>query len=238
MLRLKERQRQIPNGLRFYLPEVNWRSTQYASFEVISAELLSVIRANPALAQRNQWPTTLEAVKDWVDTYNATICAKMGWTEYYLDTAVAGGPIPKAPAPHLQASLSAVAAAADKAKALVAGAKTLMEWDESGDPPVSPELSTNRAIVCSKCPLNKKGDWTEWFTAPAAELIRRRLAKAHNRGLSTPRDDALHNCEVCMCPLKLKVHIPIDWIRRGTKPEVMARLEQVPGCWIPAEAGG
>lgn len=233
MLRLKSRQKYIPGGFKFYLPEVKWSSTPNASFDVISQALLRVIKANPALAQKHGWPTSLPAVENWVDLYNATVCSRMGWTDYILTDT--GGTSPKALAPHQALSLSGLAAAAIKAKALVSGAKTLMEWVYSNDPAVPPELSTHRAIVCSGCPLNDKGAWTDWFTVPAAELIKRMIEHAQTRKLSTPRDDQLQCCTACYCPMKLKVHIPISWVTAHQTPDQVAKLKSVPNCWIVQE---
>ena len=236
MLRLKDRNKQIPGGLKFYLPEVKWTSPgNYPSFDIISNALLRVIKANPALAKKHAWPTSLAAVENWVDLYNATICARMGWEDYVVTDT--GGSLPKSEAPHQALSLSGLAAAAAKAKALVSGAKTLMEWVDSNEPPVPPELSTHRAIVCSQCPQNQTGDWTSWFTIPVAELIKRMLEKAHARKMTTPRDDQLNCCLVCYCPLKLKVHVPIEWIRKRMNPDEAAKLKAVSNCWITQEAG-
>lgn len=235
MLQLKSRSKYIPGGFRFYLPEVKWTSTHNASFDVISNALLRVIKANPALAKKNAWPTSIAAVENWVDFYNATVCARMGWDDYIV-TDGGGGTLPKSVAPHQALSLSALAAAAAKAKALVSGARTLSEWVESGDPPVPAELSTHRAIICSQCPKNEKGDWTQWFAAPAAELIKRMVEKAQFRKLETPRDDQLQCCTVCYCPMRLKVHVGIEWIKKRMNPEEAAKLKAVPNCWIVAEA--
>ncbi len=231
MLRLKSRQSFIPNGFVFYLPEVRWKSPRMASFDTIVSGLMRVIKANPALAAKNKWPTDRASVEDWVDTYNATVCAKMGWNDYIL-TDVSGS-IPKASAP--AQSLRSLAVAAAKAKALVAGAKTLMEWDDSGDPPVDRDLATARASVCAVCPLNQQGNWTDWFTVPAADLIQRRIERAKARNLSTVHDEKLQLCEACGCPLRLKVHVPIDWIGKRLAPEQLARMTSAPACWVVRE---
>lgn len=231
MLRLKSRQSFIPNGFVFYLPEVKWKAPRMASFDTIVSELMRVIKANPAAAAKHKWPTDRRAVEDWVDTYNASVCAKMGWGDYILtDTS---GSVPKSSAP--SQSLKSLAAAAAKAKELVSGAKTLMEWDESGDPPVDRDLATARASVCVQCPKNEKGDWTQWFTVPAAELIKRRVQKAQERSLSTIHDEKLHLCSACYCPLRLKVHVPIDYVRKRLSEAQLARMRQAPNCWVVKE---
>lgn len=231
--RLVNRQLQIPNGLRFYLPQVKWRAPNGASFSAISQALLRVVRANPALAKQHGWPQDLPGVEDWVDRYNAALCARQGWTKYISEDAPVS--IPKLSPQHLQETLRNAATAAARAKELVAGARSLMEWDESGEPPVPPDQSARRAAVCAACPQNQKGDFTTWFTVPAAELIRRRIEKANARNLSTPSDGELNLCIACHCPLRLKVHVPLDWITKRLTEDQKAGLRAGRNCWILSE---
>jgi hypothetical protein len=152
----------------------------------------------------------------------------MGWDEYI---AAEGSPtLPKSTPQHQQATLQSLKAAAVAARELVAGAKTLIEWEDSGEPPVPADVALARAIICAGCPKNEKGGLETWFTKPASELIRRRVEKAQGRGLSTPRDDQLNICTACHCPLKLKVHIGLAWIEKRLTPEQKGRLD--PRCWI------
>lgn len=235
MLRLKDRQRQVPNGFSFYLPEVKWKSpSNFPSFNVVADGLQRVVAANAYLAARNKWPTDRKGIEDWVDLYNATVCARMGWDDYIVNDQ--GSSIPKSSPHHQQQTLQNLASAAARAKELVAGAKTLTEWLDSGEPPVSSELSTHRAIVCTQCPKNEVGDFTRWFTVPAAELIRRKVEKAQQRKMTTPRDELLHVCTACGCPLRLKVHVPIEWIRKRETPEVIEKLKAGNNCWVINES--
>lgn len=232
MLRLKDRHKQIPNGYRFYLPEVKWSAPgNYPSFDKVVQLLGQVIAANAYLAQKNKWPTDHAGVENWVDTYNATLCARMGWDDYIITDQA--GSIPKSTAPHQ--SLQSLAAAAAMAKELVSGAKSLTEWIDSGEAPVSRDRAEARAAVCVDCPQNEKGDWTRWFTVPASELIKRQVEKAQARALSTVHDERLHLCTACHCPLKLKVHVPIDWITKRLTQATVAKLKAAPRCWIIQE---
>jgi hypothetical protein len=235
MLKLKDRQKSIPNGLRFYLPEIKWHAPgNFPSFTRVCDGLQTAIEGNPFIAQKNKWPKDRKGVEDWVDLYNATLCARMGWDDYIVtDTATT---IPKASPLHQRETLRSLAAAAAEAKELVAGAKSLTEWIDSGDPAVSAELSTHRAIICTSCPKNEAGDWTRWFTVPASELIRRQVAKAQARNLTTPRDELLHTCIACHCPLKLKVHVPIEWITKRLTDDQKAKLKEATACWILDES--
>jgi len=234
MLRLKDRNHQIPGGFVFYLPELKWSAPKnYPSFRVVCDSLQAVVKANPFLASKHQWPTDRESIENWVDSFNATVCSRMGWSDYITPSGGGASSLPKSPSP--EQTLPSLTAAAARAKELLSGAKTLLEWDDSGEPPVSLPLAEKRAEVCAPCPLNQAGDWTRWFTTPAAELIKRRVAKAHQRGLTTPLDEQLHLCTACHCPLQVKVHIPLPWITKRLSPEQFQRLRQAPGCWIIRE---
>lgn len=100
---------------------------------------------------------------------------------------------------------------------------------------VPAETSASRAEVCAKCPLNSPEDLTKWFTVPAAELIKRRIERAQSRRLTTPKDDLLHLCTACHCPLKLKCHVPIQWIAKRLTDEQKERLKGGKDCWIISE---
>ena len=87
MARLKDRQRQIPGGFKFSLPQVGYESSPFSSFDQIVNSVTKVTNANPQLAEQNDWPIERESVADWVDAYNAKWCESMGYRDFY----VAGG---------------------------------------------------------------------------------------------------------------------------------------------------
>lgn len=238
MLQLKDRNKQIPNGLRFYIPELKWNAPgPYASFTRICDAVEQVIRANPHLAQQHQWPQDRVGVENWVDNYNAQLVAQMGWDSppgTYLNTD-AGPSIPKWSPSHQQETLQGLRAAAAKAKELVAGAKTLGQWIFSNEPPVSRDQANARALICSTCPANQPGDWTRWFTKPAAELIELEMRQLHSRELSTLHDERIKFCEACSCPLQIKVHVPSLYLKSGTNTEQLERMRSAnPKCWVVA----
>lgn len=86
MPRLKDRTRQIPFGMRFHLTPVNYHAAPFSSFTLIVNQLHAIIQANPALAQKHNWPTSFNAIADWVDEYNAAVCKTNHWRDYYVDT--------------------------------------------------------------------------------------------------------------------------------------------------------
>ena len=83
MSRLKDRQRQIPGGFRFVLPELQYESAAFSSFDVIVNSVTKLVNANPQLAESNGWPLERAQVADWVDSFNAQLCERNGWKDYF-----------------------------------------------------------------------------------------------------------------------------------------------------------
>lgn len=233
MARLISRQKFIPGGFQFVQPEIRWQSTRYASFDSIVNSLISARQGNPAQAKKLGWRTDYNSVADEVDAFNARICEINGWTDYITG----GNPAP--PPPKAQALLNPkqLSVVAGHIKKIWSGAKTLNAWLDSGEPPVETALSEARAAICVKCSKNQPGDWTKWFTLPASQIVKKQLERLTERKIFTSQDAKLNCCEVCLCPMKVKVHCPAKFIKGDTLPEVMAELKQVPECWVPKECG-
>jgi hypothetical protein len=230
MLRLKNRRQAIPNGFHYVQRESGWDNSKVApttvwDFNALCRAIQSHRAANPALKLN----TNLTAIEAEVDAVNsARIAAIPGAAaEYLQDVGSAPASFPQAPA-H---SLSQVVAAA---KAVSAGAKTVLDFEGSGDSPVSNEQATTRAEVCTACPKNEAGGLSRFFTIPAAAAIKAQLERAHEMKLTTTFDDKLNVCSACLCPLKLKIHFPIAFIVKHMSEEVKAKLDK--GCWILKEA--
>ena len=225
----------MPGGYGFYIPALpKWRPSSQPSFNSLCQQILSVRRANPYLAAKHKWALDLPSIEQEVDTFNARICLANGWTQYVL-TEGAAPPPPKALSPQRQ---SEVSAAAGRAAKIWAGVKTTNDWIDSGAPAVAAELAEKRAAVCAACQQNGQGDFTRWFTVPASEAIKRQIQKVSERKLVTSQDAKLNICEVCLCPLRLKVQTPIEFIKAHMPPAVLADLKRVPACWIPKEIEG
>lgn len=223
MPRLKDRNRQIPNGMVFYQPETQWKAPLYASFNVIVESLIAHRKANPFLIEKNGWSVDPVQVADEVDAFNATVCQRLGWGDYIMD----GGGVPSVPFP------SPPKAFPGKLNQVAAGAKTLVKWIASGAEAVFPEVANKRAGVCVTCPLNGKGAWESFFTVPVSNAIRAALDERKGMNLSTFHDENLGVCEACSCPLKLKVHMKIDAILADIPKESFDSLWQ--SCWIRTE---
>lgn len=233
MARLKSRQRPIPNGFVFLQSQTGWKAPRNASFNTIVNALIAHRKGNPFLAQKHKWSLDPVAVADEVDAFNAMVCERMGYTNF-IQSPVGVAPPPKFPAPSASEQ-SKLSAAAGQVKKIWAGVRTLNDWIDSGDPPVPAEQSAARARCCATCNKNTPGDFTTWFTKPAAEAIQKQVERISDRKLSTPEDARLNVCSVCLCPLKLKVHTPLNYINSYLSEGVLKELEKVSGCWIVEE---
>ena len=230
---LSNRQLQVPGGFKFYIPELKWEPKPYQSFDQLVQQIISLRQGNPQLTQKNGWSLDYNSVANEVDAFNSRICEHMGWTNYIIQAQ--GAPPPPKSRPPSIADQKQLGAAAAAVKKIWSGVRTLNDWLDSGEPAVDSRLSAARAMKCSTCPMNGKGDWTTWFTAPASEAIKRQLTKLAERKLTTPYDDKIQICEACLCPLKLKVHTPIKFIKANILEPVLQELAKAPNCWIIEE---
>lgn len=234
--RLKSRELFIPNGFQFIQPETGWQAPRMVSFSTIVNSIIAHRNANPFLVQKHSWATDYDGVANELDAYNANLCAQMGWTDYIQIPL--GEPPPPKSRPPSQSDQNLVSAAGAKVKKIWAGVRTLNDWIDSGEPAVATSLADHRSAVCAKCPHNGRGDFTKWFTAPAAEAIKRQMEKLSERHLNTVNDANIDVCEICLCPLKLKVHTPFPFIKAHLSDAIAAELKAVPNCWIIAELNG
>jgi hypothetical protein len=227
MARLKDRYKQIPNGLRFRCAPLKYQSNNWHSFDKIVSDVWARIRSNPHLARKHNLPDNRAGVEDMVDAYNALVCEQNGWLDYIQSgDQNDAGPPPKflARNPTLLQKVGG---------RNVAGIKALLQWLGEGGEPVKPELSEARAAVCAKCPLNRKMELKDFFVQSASELIRRQIEFARDCGLQTSEDDNLGICSACGCPIKLMVHIPLKHKLSSMTQQMFDELDA--GCWVRAE---
>lgn len=214
---------QFPNGgWTFFQASTNWWAPAPGS-NTFDQQVINIIRhrlANPAITAKFKLATDVPTVAGELEQFTAK---RLGW------------PDPKSSPPPMRQQLSGAAlAAVDSIKKLAAGNALLLEWQESGLPPVPAEVAAERATVCAGCPKNDPGGLVKYFTGPVADAIRKRLGKLHEMNLTTPSDDKLQVCAACLCPLRLKVHTPIQLITKRLKPQFRADLD--PRCWILKES--
>jgi hypothetical protein len=232
-MRLKSRNTQVPEGMFYFCPQTRWRSTPWASFSTIVDELIAHRQGNPFLCQKHGWSLDRHVVENEVDEFVANVCSMMNWTSYIVGNE--GSPPPGKSKPPSQIEISNLSAVAAKVKNIWAGLRTIGEWLDSNAPTVEQELADSRAAICAACPMNGQGELSKWFVAPAAAAIKRQVEKINARGLKTASDEKLGVCEGCVCAMKVKVWVPIDFIKRNTSDATMDALRKAPACWQVAE---
>ena len=80
MARLKSRQMQIPNGMRFLQPETGWKSTRFASFDSIVTSLIAHRVGGPIWWRSISGPPTTTALRVEVEQFNVDLCLR-AWLE-------------------------------------------------------------------------------------------------------------------------------------------------------------
>lgn len=228
MVRLKSRRECPPGGFLVTIGQVK-QSKQFWSFREAADWFQEIARANPSLGL----PTDRDRAETFVDQQNALRCLTIAGAESYI---VEKGGQAVADTKKSATLLKPIVVVADKVRLLAAGHALLEDWDGQGHPLVDPPEANRRAGICaerpggSPCPQNRAGDLTRWFTVPANEAIRHRIETAQQLELKTDLDHALNICQACLCPLKLKVHVPLDLIRKHLSPQAKSALDT--HCWI------
>lgn len=118
----------------------------------------------------------------------------------------------------------------ERAKSIPKGIEVIGNWLGEGGIPVTPDLAQQRANICINCPLNKKGNS---LIAVLARSVHMHVRVKNKLGIRVLGEKKLGECGVCMCDLKLKVHVPIKLIRRTLHAD---EVEQFPTyCWQISE---
>ena len=219
MATLKNPQMQIPGGYTFLEPATKWQPPPFSSLDSITSQLIAHRKGRPDLIQKYGWHLDPAVVLQEVMNYNIALCQSRGWTDYLVGEADAR---PFHPAPRRNIL--------QKVQAVAGGAETLIDWIKSGDEAVPVALANKRSEICVKCPMNKPGGFEAFFTVPIANAIHAAMQKRLDLKLTTENDDKLHVCEACLCPLPLKIWMPLERILAKMKPSVQAALHS--DCWI------
>lgn len=246
-VRLKSRTQCPVGGFQFFQPETGFDLVKVCPLGQWNfTEAVKCIIAHRVANPRFNLPTDWDTVANTLDTTNALRMQSIPGAGIYIISDAS--PVYEPPKTFPPQTLSQLAAAgAGVVSKMAGGFGVIVDFIGEGGNPVSPELATQRAAVCAtprilpdgtkteRCPFNDQGDWTRYFTVPVSETIRKQLAKRIERGLSTRYDRELNVCEICSCPLKLKVHVPQDYIDQRMPAAVKKDLqESAPWCWIIA----
>jgi hypothetical protein len=209
-----------------------WMPVQQRSFDVTVDSIIDLRRGNPSWGLPVDRPT----VENELDEWKAKECVANGWNNFVTEGP--GPPVLNFRPP--QPLLKAVVAAGNAVKRPMLGVAAVRDWLGDGLKPVAPELSAKRAEVCVECPQNQDPNFIQKLIGAAAESVRSLIQIRDDIGAKTPFDDKLHSCQACDCALVLKVHCPIEHVRKGTAPEVMAKHRAIvtpsgKPCWVASE---
>jgi hypothetical protein len=116
---------------------------------------------------------------------------------------------------------------------VAAGGRVLIEWLGSGAKPVPIAIAQARANVCRSCPENREGHSFLKLTADTVRAIAEQMQEKNSLKLRVEGEEELHSCRICLCPISLKVHVPLATIQSHTTTETMSAFPS--HCWIVTE---
>jgi hypothetical protein len=251
MAKLKNKNAEIPGGIRFRQAQIpQWKSPP-GGFKVVVSSVIAMRRANPGITKQYNLSLDPVVVADEVDAYCAALCKAAGYNDFITEGGGGGPDFPKTFPSQWNLRSGGPAAGANSQPStppswfrslgqVGTGIRTLADWLGHDGVPVAKELSEKRASICAsggpdgkRCQFNMEGDLTSFFTKPASELIRRQLAERNEMKLETSHDANLGVCDGCGCPLKLKVHCPLEFIKKHIPAGGEANLSSF--CWITKE---
>ena len=115
------------------------------------------------------------------------------------------------------------------AKRYAGGLETLIDWLGSGGVCVNIPKAQSRTDTCLKCVHNKPGGIVPESVSAA---IKRQVQLKNEIGLKTEGMDGLRSCELCACPLPLKIFVPLESL--GVSEQ--EAIEEFPNfCWLNTE---
>jgi hypothetical protein len=232
-MRLKSRTEFPPGGFQLLLPEVGMTKSLSGSFREMVEAFAMIVQKNPALAQRLGWPTQRAAQEAFVEERECRRLVSQGWSQFVDLSGPNYVPLPEVK----KKGLAAVAGGAKAARSAIM-AYTAM-FSKTG--PVANDVAIARASVCVDCPKNDtQNSLKNLFVETAAKEIMALLGALKDMTLTTPYDEKLGICTACHCPMRAKIHAPIEAIRAGMPQEVWQEIQTVPNCWIKTalQAGG
>lgn len=217
----------VPAGGWYYrCPSTGWVLPNRTSgmLEQKAAAVLSHNQANPG----KDLPTDIVVVTKQV--HDQTV-------QHILETGMATSDIhqfPKAQAPvHrlftkvLPGPRSIIARVADVVANDVIGVRVLTDWFGKGLTPVPSPVAEKRAKACDVCPANTRKERP--IEGAIAEAVRWAAAFKSNAELRVSNEENLGTCDVCGCPLKTKIWVPLKTINEDTSHVFPDE------CWITEE---
>lgn len=113
------------------------------------------------------------------------------------------------------------------------GRRILVDWLGNGATPVPITVAQARANVCLGCPENRPGHRWLKLSADVVRAIAEQMQTKDAMKMRVAGEEKLHACGICLCPLPLKVHVPLPTILAHTDADTLAAFPN--HCWITTE---
>lgn len=225
-MRLKSREKFVPGGFQVLIPQAGMKKPFSGSFSEAVRFLHSFRSKNPALVEKNGWSLDIAQIEADVDLYNSQRMVAAG----YLNFVELEGEVPGEKKKSLAVSFRSVRNAVAKAKTAAAIYSDLFGPDGKV---VAKEEAERRAAICVECPRHDTtGGLAKYLVKEAAAEIMAVFGILKNKDVTTSLDDKLGVCEICECPMRAKVHVSNEILKKHIKPDQIAKLHEK--CWIPA----
>src|SRR5262245_1766581 len=223
-MRLKSRTRFPPHQFQVLLPEIGMATPFEGSFNEVVDHFAKIVLKNPALAAKHGWPTDRETQEEWIDEREAQRMVAHGWLNFVDFNA--GEPV--AQKKTSQGLLDRAGGAAGSVKSAFT---TYAEMFGPGGTVVDALEANRRAAICVMCPLNNtKSTLVQRFTKAVATQIMGLFGMLKDMDVRTDYDERLGTCEACDCPMRAKVHVVADRIKKEMPAGQIAKLHA--NCWI------
>lgn len=175
-----------------------------------------------------------DSVSAELDQYT---CERLGFDPAWVDVKKKSSSERRERMPLAQVA-AVVGRAVSAFKAYKDGSIILREWFGAGAQPVPHAVAVSRSQVCYRNP-NQKCEFNQPGFAPVeavSEVIRQQAEKKNELSLHVPDEEHLHTCQLCTCPLKLKVHVPIVHVSEQLPKAIVEGIrEKAPWCWMIKE---
>ncbi len=229
-MRLKSRLKFVPKGFQLNLPELGMRKPLNGSFNQMADAFSNIVAKNPALAQKQGWPTNRVDQENWLDERECKRMIAHGWGEQFVDFD-ADTPIQKKTITGTNRLFKSAASVVGKVKTAAAIYADLFGPEGKV---VDKAEAERRAKICVACPaLDRTSGLKGYFVQEAARELMGLFSLLKSKDVTTSLDDQLGICRACSCPMRAKVFITGEVLRENIPAEDIAKLD--PGCWIPGE---
>lgn len=224
---LKNRNNFPPGGFAYFQSETGWSAPPHRDFNSTVDSIIQHRLANP----RHNLQTARNVVEWELEKFTVERLKSIPGGGQFLQAQTVQAPTFHKPP--LQSSPKAVVGAIEKVKKLKAGIGLLIDWLGSTAKPVPHQLATDRAVICLNCPENHSKDWSAVFTQSVSERLHQQLEVKNEMELRTEHDNKLGVCNICLCPMKLKIWTPTEFIKEHTSEQTKQDLPEY--CWVKKE---